>query len=287
MHYKEVKSILSPRNGMNLYRGCSHGCIYCDSRSACYNMQHDFEDIEVKSNALSLLEDALRRKKHRCMIGTGSMCDPYLHLERELELTKRCLELIERYGYGFTVITKSDLILRDLPLLKRINEGAKCVVQMTLTTYDEDLCRLLEPNVATTRRRAEVLNILRDNGIPTVVWLCPILPFINDSEENLRGLLDYCIKARVYGIINFGFGVTLREGDREYFYRKLDEHFPGLKARYIKKYGNAYEVMSDQSSRLTSLFQQICRQNGIIYEINEIFEYLHTFDTPDAQLTLF
>jgi DNA repair photolyase len=287
MHYREVKSILSPRNGMNLYRGCSHGCIYCDSRSACYNMQHDFEDIEVKSNALSLLEDALRRKKHRCMIGTGSMCDPYLHLERELELTKRCLELIERYGYGFTVITKSDLILRDLPLLKRINEGSKCVVQMTLTTYDEDLCRLLEPNVATTRRRAEVLNILRDNGIPTVVWLCPILPFINDSEENLRGLLDYCIKARVYGIINFGFGVTLREGDREYFYQKLDEHFPGLKARYIKKYGNAYEVMSDQSSRLTSLFQQICRQNGIKYENNEIFEYLHTFETADTQLTLF
>ena len=200
-HYKDVKGILSAKNGMNLYRGCTHGCIYCDSRSKCYQMDHDFEDVEIKRNAPELLEDALRRKRSRCMIGTGSMCDPYLPFEKSERLTRRCLELIDQYGFGFSVITKSDLVLRDLDLLKRINEKTKCVVQMTLTTFDEDLCRILEPNVCTTARRAEVLNILRDEGIPTVVWLCPILPFINDSEENLRGILSCCFEARVKGII--------------------------------------------------------------------------------------
>jgi DNA repair photolyase len=287
MHLKEAKSLLSPHNGMNLYRGCSHGCIYCDSRSHCYNMQHDFEDIEVKINAPSLLEDALRRKRNKCMIGTGSMCDPYLHLERELELTKTCFELIERYGCGLTMITKSDLILRDLDLLKRINDKTKCVVQMTLTTYDEDLCKILEPNVCSTIRRFEVLNILKENGIPTVVWLSPILPFINDTEENLRGLLEYCIEAGVYGIICFGFGVTLRDGDREYFYKKLDEHFPGLKEKYIRKYGNAYEVLSDSSDALMRVFRKICQENGIICENNRIFSYLQTYESKYTQLSLF
>lgn len=289
MHYKEAKSILSPHNGMNLYRGCTHGCIYCDSRSICYNMQHDFEDIEVKINAPSLLEDAMRRKRNKCMIGTGSMCDPYLPLERELELTKTCFELIERYGFGLSMITKSDLILRDLALLKRISAASKCVVQMTLTTYDEDLCKILEPNVCTTKRRAEVLNIMRDNTIPTVVWLSPILPFINDTEENLRGLLDYCIEAKVYGIICFGFGVTLREGDREYFYKKLDAHFPGLKEKYIKKYGNAYEVLSANSDYLLRIFREICQTNGIVSDNRQIFDYLRTFENNEHsdQMSLF
>ena len=139
MHYTEAKGILSAKNGMNLYRGCSHGCIYCDSRSNCYQMNHDFEDIEIKSNALELLEDALRRKRKKCMIGTGSMTDPYIPLESKLEHVRRALMLIERYGFGFTVITKSDLILRDLGLLKRINDKTKCVVQMTLSTSAEEL----------------------------------------------------------------------------------------------------------------------------------------------------
>ncbi len=289
IHYKEAKSILSPRNGMNLYRGCSHGCIYCDSRSLCYNMQHDFEDIEVKINAPSLLEDALKRKRNKCMIGTGSMCDPYLHLERELKLTKTCFELIDRFGYGLSMITKSDLILRDLDLLDSINKKTKCVVQMTLTTYDEDLCRRLEPNVCTTKRRAEVLNIMRDHHIPTVVWLSPILPLINDTEDNLRGLLDYCIEAKVYGIICFGFGVTLREGDREYFYNKLNEHFPGLKEKYIEKYGNAYEVLSDHNETLTRIFRETCRSNGIVCDNQQIFDYLNEFETKEYsdQISLF
>ena len=245
MHFVEAKGILSANNGMNIYRGCTHGCIYCDSRSVCYGFTHAFEDIEVKQNAPELMEKALRSKRKKCMIGTGAMCDPYMHCEETLQLTRKCLELIDHYEYGVAIQTKSDRILRDLDLLKSINQKAKCVVQMTLTTYDEELCKILEPNVCTTKQRLEALKIFRDHGIPTIVWLTPILPFINDMKENINGILDYCIEAGVYGIINFGMGVTLREGDREYFYAALDRHFPGMKERYHRKYGYSYEVRSD------------------------------------------
>ncbi len=289
MHYKEVKGILSAQNGMNLYRGCTHGCIYCDSRSKCYNMYHDFEDIEIKSNATLLLEDALKRKRKKCMIGTGSMSDSYIHLEEKLGHTRKCLELIERYGFGLSIQTKSDMILRDLDLLKKINEKTKCVVQMTLTTYDEELCKILEPNVCTTYRRFEVLKIMRDNGIPTVVWLDPILPFINDTKENLLGILNYCIEAKVHGILCFGMGLTLREGNREYFYKKLDEHFPGLKEKYHQKYGYSYEINSDKNDELMILFKEICKKNNIEYNVNKVFGYLHEFEDKSAnkQISLF
>ena len=289
MHTKQAKVLLSAQNGMNIYRGCTHGCIYCDARSHCYQMDFPFEDVEVKENAPELLEKALRSKRKKCMIGTGAMTDPYMHCEEKLLLMRRCLELIERYGFGVAVQTKSDRILRDLDLLKRINEKTKAVVQITLTTYDEELCKIIEPKVCTTQRRVEVLNIMRDNGIPTVVWLDPILPFINDTEENLRGILDACIAAKVKGIICFGMGLTLREGNREYFYRKLDEHFPGMKARYQKTYGMAYEVNSEHNKKLMNIFYDTCRKHGIESNVNKNFEYLHTFEdkTAGEQLSLF
>jgi len=287
MHFTDAKGILSAQNGMNLYRGCTHGCIYCDSRSRCYGMEHAFEDIEVKQNAPELLEKALRSKRKKCMIGTGAMCDPYMHCEETLKLTRRCLELIDFYEYGLAIQTKSDRILRDLDLLKSINEKAKCVVQMTLTTYDEDLCRILEPNVCTTKRRAEVLEICRDNGIPTVVWLSPILPYINDTRENLEGLLDYCIKAKAQGIICFGMGVTMREGNREYFYNALDRHFPGLKERYQRKYGSAYELTSERNGELMQYFHEVCRRNGMLHTVDDCFRYLHEFPEKYEQMKLF
>lgn len=217
MHFVKAKGILSAKNGMNLYRGCSHGCIYCDSRSKCYHMEHAFEDIEVKENAIDLLEYAIIHKRKKCMIGTGSMTDPYIPLEMEIGNVRKALHLIYEHGFGFTVITKSNRILRDLDLLQKINEKSKCVVQMTLTTCNEDLCKKIEPNVSTTRERFEVLRKIRNAGIPTVVWLTPILPFINDTEDNISGILDMCIGAKVYGVICFGMGLTLREGNREYF----------------------------------------------------------------------
>ena len=282
MHYVKVMGILSPSNGMNLYRGCSHGCIYCDSRSKCYQMNHDFEDIEVKENALELLEAALRRKRKRCMIGTGAMTDPYLPLEKKLGYTRKALLLIEKYGFGVALQTKSDLVLRDLDILRQINEKTKAVVQMTLTTADEKLCRIIEPIVSTTNERFEALKALRDAGIPTVVWLCPVLPFINDTEENIRTILGMCVEAGVRGVLCFGMGLTLREGNREYFYRQLDIHFPRLKERYIREYGNNYMVDSPRSTELMRLFHRICEENGILHSNDQIFEYLRKFEEKNA-----
>ena len=283
MHYVKAKGILSPKNGMNLYRGCQHGCIYCDSRSLCYNMNHDFEDIEVKENALVLLEDALRKKRKPCMIGTGSMSDPYMPLEANLRYTRRALQLIKKYGCGATLITKSNRVIEDIDLLKSINHSTKCVVQMTLTTYDDDLCRLIEPNVCTTSERFKTLKALNNAGIPTIVWLCPILPFINDTEENIRGILDYCSLAKVKGIICFGMGVTLREGNREYFYNKLDESFPGTKEQYIRRYGGAYMLERPKHRELMQLFHSICDRYGIMHDNDAIFNYLSEFEQNSSK----
>lgn len=285
MHKVKAKGILSASNGMNLYRGCTHGCIYCDSRSKCYQMDHDFEDIEVKENAPELLADALSRKRKKCMIGTGSMTDPYLHLEQHLGLTRRCIEIIGQMGFGLSILTKSTGILRDLDLLKQIHQHSKCVVQMTLTTFDEELCKVLEPGVSTTRERVEALKIFRDNGIPTVVWLCPFLPFINDTEENIRGLLDYCVEAKVKGILCYGIGLTLRDGNREYFYQKLDQHFPGLKEKYMAAYRNAYELVSPNHEPLMKLVRDTCKENDILFDMDQIWNYLCEFDQTSEQLT--
>ena len=283
MNFVKAKSILSSSNGMNIYRGCTHGCIYCDSRSTCYHTPVPFENIEVKENSVELLEIALKSKRNKCMIGTGSMCDPYMPCEKSLCYMQNSLELIEKYGFGVTVITKSDLILRDLDTIERINKKTKAVVQITLTTYDDELCKIIEPNVCVTSKRVEVLKECYKRNIPTVVWFSPFLPYINDNFENLCGLLDYCISTRVKGILNFGIGLTLREGNREYFYKKLDEHFSGLKNRYIKEFGNRYEISSSKNNELMSYFYSVCRKNKIMCNINEIFSYLHEFPKKDFE----
>jgi len=290
MHFVNAKGILTGSGGhygMNIYRGCSHGCIYCDSRSKCYQFTHPFEDIEVKQNAPELLTAALRSKRKKCMIGTGSMSDPYMHCEEELRLTRRCLEIILEYGFGAAIQTKSDRILQDIDLLDEINKKAKCVVQITLTTYDDDLCRIIEPNVCNTKRRIEILEEMRKRGIPTVVWLSPILPFINDTEENIEMILKECVRVGVKGILCFGMGLTLRDGDREYYYAALDRHFPGLKQRYIKTYGNAYELPSPNNDRLMRRFTAVCREHGILCTPEECFGYLHDLPERYVQMSIF
>ena len=277
MHFSEAKGILSAHNGMNIYRGCTHGCIYCDSRSRCYQINHDFEDIEVKRNAPELLEQKLSSKRKKCMIGTGAMCDPYMHCEAELGLMHRCLEIIKRRGFGVTVHTKSDLILRNISIIEEINAKSKAVVQMTLTTADKNLCRVIEPAVCTTDGRAKVLAECRKRKIPTVVWLSPLLPFINDTEQNVRRLMEICVQEKVRGIICFKIGLTLREGNREYFYSKLDQHFSGLKEKYIRTYGNAYEVTSPDNDRLLQIIRTECEKNGIEWRLEKVFEYLNKF----------
>ena len=289
MHFVKVKGILSSKNGMNLFRGCTYGCIYCDSRSKCYQMNHSFEDIEVKENSIELLEDRLKRKRKKCMIGMGSMTDPYINEELKLNYTRQAIEIINKYGFGLTLITKSSNIIRDLDLLKEINSKIKCVVQMTLTTYDERLCRIIEPNVSTTKERVETLIKLREAGIPTVVWMTPILPYINDTKENVIGILNYCKEAKVKGILCFGMGLTLREGNREYFYSKLDKYFPYLKDRYIREFGNSYVINSKNNYRLMKIFRDFCENEKIMHDYNKIFSYLNTFEEKEIskQLSIF
>ncbi|MCR5401962.1 MAG: radical SAM protein [Treponema sp.] len=287
MHFVQAKTILN-RNGMNIYRGCSHGCIYCDSRSKCYHFTHEFEDIEVKQNAPELLAEALRKKRKRCMIGTGSMSDPYIPLEKELCLTRRCLEVIDRYDFGATLITKSDLVLRDMDILERINKKARAVVQMTLTCSDDSLCRVIEPGVCPSSRRFEVLCECQKRGIPTAVWLSPFLPFINDTQENIDGLLDYCIRAGVQAILCFGIGLTLREGNREYFYSALEKSaFSGMKERYIKTFGESYVVSSANHNRLMNHIREVCRKNNILMGTDAVFSWLNEFSEDKLQPSLF
>ena len=288
MHTVKAKSLLTRWNGMNVYRGCLHGCIYCDSRSTCYQFTHPFEDIEVKENAPELLETILRTRRRKSVIGSGSMADPYQPCEKEIQLTRHCLQLIDRYGFGATVITKSDLVLRDLDLFESIDRKAKSVLQMTLTVADDRLSRILEPNVCTTSRRYEVLKAFQQRSIPTVVWMTPILPCLTDTEENIRTILDYCVDAGVKGIICFNMGMTLRDGNREYYYRALDRHFPGLSRQYQKKYGSAYEIVSEHSDRLMKLFHDTCEKHGILHDPDECFRYIAEFPEQNGQqLSLF
>ena len=182
---------------------------------------------------------------------------------------------------------KSDRILRDIDLLEEINRSAKCVVQVTLTTYDDDLCSILEPNVCNTKRRIEVLEKMRERGIPTVVWLTPILPFVNDTEENITSIVEECVRVGVKGIIDFGMGLTLREGDREYYYAALDKYFPGMKERYIKRYGNAYELPSPKAKELTEIFKRICKENGILSSPEECFGFMNELSEKYTQMTIF
>ncbi len=284
MHFVSAKSILTTRPcGMNIYRGCSHGCVYCDSRSKCYHFTHDFEDIEVKQNAPELLEEALRKKRKRCVIGTGSMCDPYIPIEKELCLTRRCLEIIDRYSFGAAVLTKSDLVLRDLDLLSSINKKAKAVVQMTITTADDELCKILEPGVCPTSRRVQVLRECKERGIPTVVWLSPLLPFINDTEENIDAIFESCAEAGVKAILCFGIGLTLREGNREYFYAALeraalrDSRFAGMKERYQKTFGYSYMATSPRDKELMARLARLCAEKNIMLGTDSVFKWMEEF----------
>ena len=290
MHFVDAKGILTGKDGyygMNTYRGCTHGCIYCDSRSKCYHFTHPFEDIEVKRNAPQLLEQALRSKRKKCVIATGAMSDPYMHCEEQLRLTRQCLQIILDHGFGAAVQTKSDRILQDIDLLDQINQTAKCVVQITLTTYDDELCSILEPHVCNTKRRIEVLEEMQKRGIPTIVWLTPILPFINDTEENIRAILHACVRTGVRGVIDFGMGLTLREGDREYYYAALDRHFPGLKERYIGTYGNAYELPSPRAEELKQIVHQVCEENGMLCSPDDCFRFIGEMPEKYSQINLF
>ena len=213
------------------------------------------------------------------------MSDPYQHCEKKLGLTRKCLELIDRYEFGASVITKSDLVLRDIDLFDSINRKSKSVLQMSLTIADDKLSKIIEPNVCSTSRRYEALKEFQKRGIPTVVWMSPFLPFLTDTEENLRTLLDYCADAGVKGIVCFNIGLTLRSGDREYYYQALDKYFPRLSGEYKARFGNSYEVNSPDNTRLMNIFHSVCEKRGIIHTPEECFRYIA--EMPESQLSLF
>lgn len=289
MHYVLAKGILSSNQRVNIYRGCEHNCIYCDARSTVYKMEHDFLDIEVKENALELLEEELTKKKKKMVICTGSMSDPYMPLEKHLHMTREMLERIYLYGHGVHIQTKSDLVLRDLDILQKINKNKKASVSITITTIHDSLCKIIEPGAPVTSKRLETLEKLHEAGIPTYVWICPLLPFITDSLDNLRDILFACKRANVKGIIYFDFLLTLREGDREHFYQMLDEHFPGMKAKYIKQFGNNYSCPSPYQKYLKDYLIRFCEENQILHYYEEIEHEIMSLDENPGyeQLSLF
>ncbi|MGD9604979.1 MAG: radical SAM protein [Bacilli bacterium] len=264
-----AKSILGPHNRVNLYRGCVHNCIYCDSRSDVYKVTN-FENIGVKDNAMEIFEKELSKKRKRSMIVTGSMCDPYLPIERDLKLTRKMLEIISKFRFGVSLLTKSDLILRDIDLIEKINQQFGALVCMTVTTYNDDLCLQIERNVIPTSLRFACLEQFVKRGIPTGIWMGPILPFINDNEDNITRIVNRCAEIGIKYIVVFEFGTTKRSGSEQYFYKCLDNFFPGLKQKYINTYGNQYNCISPNASKLWEIFKNLCAKHNIIYDLNQI-----------------
>lgn len=269
---------------MNLYRGCSHGCIYCDSRSECYR-NDDFEHVKVKENALELLRNELRRKVRPALVGMGSMSDPYNPFEKELELTRKSLMLIHAYECGVVVSTKSDLILRDGDLYEDIQTGAPVICKLTITTMDEALAKKLEPGAAPPRARMTAVEGLSKRGIFTGVLLMPVLPFLEDTPENVLSVVDAAASAGAKFVYPL-FGVTCRDRQRAYFYQELDWQFPGVRKEYERRFGNRYQCVSPRVKELWAVFTERCKEKGLLYEMKHIVSAAKR-PYQDTQLTFF
>lgn len=294
MQYEKAKTILTKMKdgnlwygidyNMNLYRGCSHGCIYCDSRSNCYHIEH-FDEVKAKENELFLLEKELRRKE-KGVVGIGSMSDTYNPQEKKYEITRGALALISKYGYGVSIDTKSDLILRDLDLLKEINEKNNVIIKFTITTPNDELSSIIEPGVCPTSKRLEAIKILSNQGIYVGIMMNPVLPFITDREEDIRKLVFLANQAGAKFITSY-MGMTLRENQRDYYYEKLEIHFKGLKEKYIKTYGNRYECRVLNSKQLWKVFKEECQKYGILYQMEDIIKEYKKEVISNRQMTLF
>lgn len=269
---------------MNLYRGCCHGCIYCDSRSECYRID-DFDTVRVKENCLQILRDELRRKVRTGIIGTGSMSDPYNSFEQTELVTRHAMELIDAYNFGVTVITKSSLITRDIDVYKSISEHSPVLCKMTITTADDNLCRLIEPNVSVSSERFEALAKMSESGLFTGITLMPVLPFIEDSEENILKIVRTAYECGVR-IIYPAFGMTLRQNQRDWYYEKLDKIFPNLSDKYRRYYGGRYNCVSPNAKKLWSVFAVECDKHGILYNMKDIIR-AYKQGYGDTQLSFF
>ncbi|MBQ1314594.1 MAG: radical SAM protein [Erysipelotrichaceae bacterium] len=270
---------------MNLYRGCCHGCIYCDSRSSCYHIEN-FDTVKGKKNALTILERELSKKKDHGVVGIGSMSDTYNPFEKQYEVTRGALKLLSKYDFGVAIDTKSDMILRDIDLLKEISAKNNVIIKFTITTSDDDLCRIIEPHVCVSSKRYAAVRTLSENGIFAGIMMNPVLPFITDGEEDIRKLVRLAHENNARFIQTY-MGVTLRENQRDYYYRKLDEHFPGLKEKYIRYYGDRYNCSVPDYERLYRVFTEECGRYGILYNMSDIIKAYKKEIIRDEQLTLF
>ena len=271
---------------MNIYRGCCHGCIYCDSRSDCYGIEN-FDEVRAKENVLTILRDELRRKVKPGVIGTGSMSDPYNPFEEKEQLSRHAAELIDAFGFGLTVITKSPLIARDIDVFSSIKEHSPILLKMTVTTCDDNLCRLIEPNAAAASARFEALAKMSDAGLFTGITLMPVLPFIEDTDENILGIIRTAAQCGVR-IIYPAFGMTLRGNQREHYFKKLDEIFgnSSMSDRYRKQFGEYYECRSPRVKHLWKIFTEECDRHGILYSMTDIIR-AYKLGYEDRQLTFF
>lgn len=268
--YRENNNWFGKNYNMNIYKGCCHGCIYCDSRSECYGIE-DFDKVRAKENALEIIAKELKSKRRKGVVGTGAMSDPYNPFEKRLNLTGRALEIINNNGFGVDIATKSDLIIRDIETLKKIKEHSRVICKFTITTIDDELCKRIEPNVCVTSKRFEAIRRLSYEGIYTGVLLMPILPFINDTEENILSIVR---KAKENGakFIYPLFGLTLRGNQRDYFFYSIDNNFNGIKERYLKTYSNEYLCLSPNSKYLYKIFTNECKKLGLLYKMKDIIE---------------
>lgn len=286
MELIEARTIISARHensqwfgidyNMNIYKGCSHGCIYCDSRSDCYGVE-DFDRVRAKRNALDMIRRELRTKRKKGVVGTGAMSDPYNPLEKEYNLTRGALEIIDSLGFGAAIATKSSLILRDTDILRQIAKHSPVIVKITVTAARDELSRKVEPGVSVSSERFRAIKELSEAGIFTGVLLMPLLPFIEDTEDNISEIIELAHKNGAKFIYP-AFGVTLRNNQRQWYYTKLDELFPGLKAKYISTYGDSYECRSKNSKKLWALFKSRCDEYGILYRMEDIIsEYKKSY----------
>lgn len=253
---------------MNIYRGCHHGCIYCDSRSDVYGID-DFDKVKVKRNALEIIERDLKSKRDKGIVAMGAMSDPYNALENDLLLTRNALELIDKYGFGVALATKSDLVVRDIDILKRISSHSPVIIKITITTSNDELTQLIEPFAPSSTRRFKALKTLRDNGIYAGILIMPLLPFVNDTLNNLEGILikaKYVDSSFIYG----GFGVTQRAGQRRYYLDQLAKINPDIALMHEKKFGNTYSCNSTNGKELYGYFEKFCRENKIPYKMKDI-----------------
>ncbi len=283
--YSENNSWFGNNYNMNIYKGCCHGCIYCDSRSECYRVDN-FDEVRAKENALALIERELKSKRKKGVVGTGAMSDPYNPFEREYKLTRGALELINRFGFGVSIATKSQLVSRDIDILKEISKHSPVLIKITVTAADDMLCKKIEPNVSVSSDRFKAIKKLSQEGIFTGVLLMPVLPFIEDTEDNIGSVIEFAYNNGAKFIYP-AFGVTLRQNQRDWYYKKLDELFPSVKEKYIKHYKNSYECRSLKAKELWNLFQSRCNNLGILYKMNDIIRGYKDPYRRNTQISLF